>query len=398
MSYLAETEAAGRHVFPDLARAWALFGIALVNVGVLAWPMASGYHYDGGLTGSLDEAAWLAVCSFFMFKSYSLFSFMFGVGFAFQMVSAENRGVSFAGRYWRRIIGLFAFGLLNIALFFIGDILVIYAVLGSLLFLFRNASAKTLMTWGIVIYVIQILIVSLLAFGFAMGLAYAPEDMTEAFDEFAKMDAQNLAAFGGGSLADAVLHRLTMYASSFPGMLMFQGFGAFAFFLFGFAAVRNGTIANPAAPIWRKARWIGLPIGLLLAVFGGAIIIRGEGMMDGSMFLGMALIVIGSPFSTAGYLGILAKLSQGTIGPVKAFFARGGTSSLTAYLMQGLIFSVTFSAYGFSQFARWSAAECIGFAFLVALFTVAFASLWRAAFKRGPMEMILRGWTYLGAR
>lgn len=398
MTYLEESQAAGREIFPDLARAWALFGIALVNVGVLAWPMASSYHGDGGIIGSLDQAAFFAVGALFMMKSYSLFSFMFGVGFAYQMKSAERRGVGFSGRYWRRIIGLFAFGALNISLFFIGDILVIYAVLGSLLFCFRNSSVKTLKTWGIVIYSIQIVIVCLIALAMYAGATFAPEEMAETYKEFATMNAADTAAFGGGTLSEAILHRVTVYATSFPMMLMFQGFGAFAFFLFGLAAVRSGVIADPAAPIWKRARRVALPLGLIVSSAGAWILINAHGMSDPSMFFGMALITIGSPLSTAGYLGVIAKLSQGPVGPIKAFFARGGTASLTAYLMQGLIFSVTFSAYGLGYFAQWSAAQCVGFAFLVALFTVAFASLWRTIFTRGPMEMILRGWTYMGAR
>ena len=57
MSYLEETKAAGRHVFPDLARAWALFGIALVNVGLFAWPAMKGGYANGGLETGLDQAA-----------------------------------------------------------------------------------------------------------------------------------------------------------------------------------------------------------------------------------------------------------------------------------------------------------------------------------------------------
>lgn len=398
MTYLEESQAAGREIFPDLARAWALFGIALVNVGVLAWPMASSYHADGGLIGSLDKAAFFAVGALFMMKSYSLFSFMFGVGFAYQMQSAERRGVGFAGRYWRRIIGLLAFGILNIALFFIGDILVIYAVLGSLLFLFRNSSVKTLKTWGIVIYSIQILMVCLMAAGFYAGANYAPEEMTEAYAQFAEMNAADVTAFGSGTLTEAITHRTVTYASSFPMMLMFQGFGAFAFFLFGLAAVRSGVIADPTAPIWKRARRVALPLGLLVSGAGAWFVLNAHGMTDPAMFGGIALITIGSPLSTAGYLGVIAKWAESPNGPIKTFFARGGTASLTAYLMQGLIFSVTFSAYGLGYFGQWSAAQCVGFAFLVALFTVAFASLWRTAFKRGPTEMILRGWTYMGAR
>ena len=93
MTYLEENQAAGREIFPDLARAWALFGIALVNVGVLAWPMMSSYHHEGAAPASLDTAAWFGVNALFLMKSYSLFSFMFGVGFAYQMQSAERRGV-----------------------------------------------------------------------------------------------------------------------------------------------------------------------------------------------------------------------------------------------------------------------------------------------------------------
>jgi uncharacterized protein len=398
MTYLEESQAAGREIFPDLARAWALFGIALVNVGVLAWPMMSSYHHEGAAPTSLDTAAWFGVNALFLMKSYSLFSFMFGVGFAYQMQSAERRGVAFSGRYWRRIIGLLAFGALNIACFFFGDILVVYAVLGTILFLFRNASQKTLIVWGCIIYGIQILVVGLMALMVYLGVTFAPEEMAKTAAEFAVEDSRAIEVFGSGSFLDAAAYRTSEYVSGFPFILMFQGFGAFAFFLFGLAAVRSGVIARASAPIWKPARRYALPLGLLISGAGGWLMLVGTGMMDPLMMLGMLLIAIGSPFSTFGYLGVIAKWAEGEPGPITVFFARGGTSSLTAYLLQGLIFSLLFSAYGFGLFAELTAAQSIGVAFLVALFSVTFASLWRVAFKRGPMEMILRNWTYLGAR
>ncbi|MEO1642844.1 MAG: DUF418 domain-containing protein, partial [Pseudomonadota bacterium] len=97
-------------------------------------------------------------------------------------------------------------------------------------------------------------------------------------------------------------------------------------------------------------------------------------------------------------LGLIAKWAETPGGAVKTFLARGGTASLTAYLMQGLILSLIFNAYGLGQFEQIGAAGCTAIAFGVALFTIAFSSLWRTVFKRGPMESILRSWTYLGAR
>ncbi|MEL7231763.1 MAG: DUF418 domain-containing protein, partial [Pseudomonadota bacterium] len=76
----------------------------------------------------------------------------------------------------------------------------------------------------------------------------------------------------------------------------------------------------------------------------------------------------------------------------------GGTASLTAYLLQGFLFTLVFYEYGLGLYEEIGAAACIGIALIVALFSIAFTSLWRTAFKRGPLEAILRGWTYLGAR
>jgi len=395
-SYHEDSAAAGRQILPDLVRAWALFGICVVNVGVLAWPMASSYH-AGGMTTDLDNAAYFLVVGLFAMKSYSLFSFMFGVGFAYQIDSAERRGVGFGGRYWRRILGLFAFGVLNIALFFFGDILVIYAVLGSILFFMRDLSWKTLRLVAFIVYGIQIALSGLFALAMWAGFTFAPEEMAEVSKKFAEMDAAGIAAFSEGSFLEAMLFRLMTYGEGFSSMLMTQGFGAFSFFLLGLAAVKVGVISDPGAAIWRRCRWIALPLGLLVSGAGGYVLIGASGMSDPDTYIGMFLITIGSPLSSFGYIGLLAKWAEGEGGPIRNFFARGGTSSLTAYLMQNAILSFTFAAYGLGQFAQWPAAMAIGYAALVALFTIAFASLWRLYFSRGPLEYILRGITYAGA-
>lgn len=398
MTYLEENQAAGREIFPDLARAWALIGIALVNVSVLSWPMMGSFNTEGAVAGVADEAAWFGINALFLLKSYSLFSFMFGVGFAYQMQSAERRGVGFAGRYWRRIMGLVAFGVLNITCFFIGDVLIIYAVLGSLLFLFRNASRKALIIWGCIIYVMQIVVVAVFALMMYLGVTFAPDDMAVVAEEFAKADAKALDVFGSAGFAETTAYRVSEFLSGFPFMMLFQGFGALAFFLFGLAAVRSDVISRASAPIWKTARRFALPVGLLLSGAGGWMLVDGDGMLDPVTMLGLVLTTIGSPFSTFGYLGLIAKWAEGTPGPVTIFLARGGTSSLTAYLMQGLVFSLLFSAYGFGHFASLTAAQAIGVGFFVALLSVAFASVWRTRFRRGPAEMLLRSWTYLGAR
>jgi len=96
-----------------------------------------------------------------------------------------------------------------------------------------------------------------------------------------------------------------------------------------------------------------------------------------------------------GYIGLIAKWSEGPISKTKVFLARGGNASLTAYLLQSFILSLVFAGYGLGYYGKLSAFDCIALAFCVGLLTIAFASLWRTRFKQGPMEMLLRRFTYL---
>jgi uncharacterized protein len=138
-----------------------------------------------------------------------------------------------------------------------------------------------------------------------------------------------------------------------------------------------------------------LPVGLVISAAGAWLIVTADAMMSPTGMSGILLITIGSPFSTLGYLGLIAGFARGRCGPIRTFLARGGTATLTAYLMQGLIFSLLFSAYGAGLFATLPASVCVGIAALVALFTLSVSSLWRMHFAHGPLETLLRAWTYL---
>lgn len=397
MTYLEESQAAGRHIFPDLTRAFALIGIALVNVGIIAYPMMESYH-GGGLETSADTGAYFVVNALFTLKSYTLFSFMFGVGFAYQMSSAERAGASFNARYWRRIFGLLVLGLLHVALLFQGDILVMYAILGSILILFKNKSGKSLIRWGIGIYTAQILVVALLAGSFALGTIYAPEDMAEQAELTAEMATVANETFSATAFLPTIVQRLADWSQVISFGMFMQGIGAMAFFVFGLAAVRFDAIANPSASFWKRCRRIFLPIGLLGSAAGAYVFTKAHSALDVHMMLGMFLITLASPFSTAGYLGLIAKWAEGPPTALKIFLARGGTASLTAYLMQGLLLSLIFNGYGLGFFGQLGAATCIAIALGVALFSISFTSLWRTRFQRGPMEALLRRWTYLDKR
>lgn len=397
MTYIEDNARTGRIILPDLVRAFALFGIVLVNVAYFAYPGEVTYH-AGGLTNGLDKSAYFAINSLFLFKSYTLFSFMFGVGLVYQMMSAERQGISFGPRYFRRMLGLILLGILHVSVAFVGDILIVYGVLGMFLFLFRNSSQKLLFRLGIFFVIFQVLISLFFAGGMTAFANFDPDNFKLMTEEMSASMETGTAIYQSGGFGDVMARRWTEWSAyiAFAGPL--QAPGVFGFFLLGLAGVRAGILSDVRAKIWSTARRIYLPLGIVLSVIGTYLYMTAGNPMTGQAMLGTSIILIGAPFSSLGYIGWIAKWSDGPITPIKTFFARGGTASLTVYLFQSLILSWVFCGYGLGLYSKIGAFYCIFIAIVTGLITLSFASVWRTKFKRGPMEVLLRRWTYLGTR
>jgi len=384
---------ADRALMPDLLRAFALFGIAVVNVVGFAQPFTTGF-YDGGLDTATDQAAYSLVSLLFLMKSYPLFSMMFGAGLSYQLMAAERAGKDFAPRYFRRMAALIVLGILHFIFFWIGDILLTYGLLGCLLFVLRDASVKVLVRTGIALIALN----TLLLFSFAAMIwaaeTYAPEVMADA--GYAEMDAEALAAFGEGSFRDAARYRLELMPFVLPGAIVQQGISVFGFFCFGLAAVKAGVIDQPKARIWKLSRRVFLPAGLAGSALGAWILLQASSPVDSTYILGSGVIMAFSAFSALGYAGLIAAVSGGVAGPLRRFLARAGSASLTAYLLQSAGLSLIFSAYGLNQFAAMGAAGAILVAAVAATGSLLFTGIWRSLAPRGPMEVLLRRVTYWG--
>src|SRR5690606_38682382 len=112
----------------DVLHGLALLDIALMNVEYFSAPLV-------GMAQGIDPAQrgldWLAdafVDVFVRGKFWTLFSLLFGMGFAIMLDRARRAGRSFMPLYLRRTFGLLLIGLAHAWLIWAGDILVAYAV------------------------------------------------------------------------------------------------------------------------------------------------------------------------------------------------------------------------------------------------------------------------------
>ena len=129
----------------DVIRGVALFGIFLMNVEFFNRPISElDVGLPPGVTGLDYWAGWF-VHVFIRSKFWTMFSLLFGMGFAVMLARAQAAGRPFLAPYVRRTLGLALFGFLHCVFIWNGDILFDYAMAAAFLLVVFHAKPKVLL-------------------------------------------------------------------------------------------------------------------------------------------------------------------------------------------------------------------------------------------------------------
>jgi uncharacterized protein len=129
----------------DVIRGIALFGILLMNVEFFNRPIG---ELDIGLppnVAGLDHGAGWFVHVFIRSKFWTMFSLLFGMGFAVMLSRAQAAGRPFLAPYIRRTLALALFGFLHCVFVWNGDILFDYAMGAAFLLVVFHAKPKVML-------------------------------------------------------------------------------------------------------------------------------------------------------------------------------------------------------------------------------------------------------------
>ncbi|MEV4877240.1 DUF418 domain-containing protein [Streptomyces cyaneofuscatus] len=380
-----------RIVEVDALRGFALCGIFLANVLVMAGIDGRGGGSGGSSANGLDQVAHWLVMMLVQTKFYLLFSFLFGYSFTLQMDAAERDGAAFAPRMLRRLLGLFVLGALHAVLLYPGDILTTYAVLGLILFAARAVDPARMWRAALRVYGVVAALYLLL------GAAVALVDTGEGDEGLAASAAELAAAYRGGP-ADVVRANMDAWSDILAGLLMMGGM-VVAAFLAGFVAGRRRLLADTGTPdrtarLRRICLWglaVGLPGGALMAA--GTVGPLGARWEIPAFILGM----LTAPALSAAYAsGLLLWFTTPRGARLAARLAPAGRMALTNYLAQSLVMALVFTGYGAALYGRVGAAAVLGGALLFYGFQLA-ASAWLMSRHRlGPVERLLRAVTLWG--
>ncbi|MGG4581396.1 DUF418 domain-containing protein [Alcaligenes sp. Me129] len=359
---------ASRNSSIDLIRTAALIGICVVNLPYLALS-------DSGPTAtssSYDHMAAFLIEFLFQGKFFLLFSLIFGWGIEIQARSAQRAGVPLSSRYFRRMLGLAVLGCLHATLVFTGDILLLYSVLGVLIWPLRKLSPRGLIKVALLMVLVEIVSLALIAY-----LLAGSEDIAPVYSL-------------GGAFSEATLARISEWPESFVFLFLYQGPLAFGAMLMGLAAAKSNFFEahSPGQQkLGRALPWL-LPLALAINFFGASM--SNEQNLMGLM--GLFSIAIGAPLLSTVYLYLLLHCGQWFSLP--NVLIEAGRNSLSAYVSQGILAGLVFSSYGLDLFDSFGNAALLLIAIAMALLAMSLTGLIAQRWGRGPLEAVLRRITY----
>lgn len=331
-------------------------------------------------------------------KFFTLFSLLFGIGFAIQIQSAERQGNAFLPRISRRMAGLLLFGIAHILLLWDGDILVIYAITGAILIAFR----KTIFT-RIRIWVIALLGVPALLVAAVFSYTLIARLSTSAAATFKKNDDSLAKSFADTTATQNLLHnnfsagiadRIHTYLNLSP-LLLSRIPTVLAMFLIGLYLGRSNFIRNlpDKVDLLKRIRFWGLSTGFTLMF---VIVVGTKSFPTVTALVGIIEDqYLAGPVLCLGYAAAftLAFLKQPHLLVFK-FFARVGQMALTNYLSQSLVLTFLSYGWGLGLALRLNGFQVLAICLILYPTQVVLSSLWLCNFRYGPLEWVWRCITY----
>jgi len=384
--------AAERLYLIDTLRAFALFGVITMNITGMVAALVGDEIFPVATTLDVGFATFDLVV--LQGKARSCFALLFGVGFGILMTRAASRGQPFVSFYLTRMSVLLAIGLFNLAFLFWGDILILYALLGMFLLLFRNSSDRLVLGLGLALVLLPPIIAGLLE---AVSGAPLPNLAGLGPDAADQAFAAMVPMYRSYSYMDFVQANLQLYVSHYltdTSYTVLYNLSVLGLFLLGLWVARKGVLADVERwrPFLRKVVWLCLPIGFILSIIHAS---RRMGVeADGAAYGLVTAAYAGLAITAFGYIAGLALLLSRRGAPVHRALSPMGRMALTGYLVSNAVGAFLWYGWGLGQLGAWNFAAINCVAFLVFATLCLFSAIWLRRFRFGPAEWLWRSATY----
>lgn len=374
----------------DVLRGFALQGILLMNILAFGLPFRA--YTDptvDGATRGLDFGVYATVELFAEGTMRALFSLLFGAGV---VILAGGDRPKPAGVYYRRQLLLLGFGLIDaFVLLWTGDILMLYALAGMVLYAVRNWTPRRLFRLAGAFFGYLLVFYAVMF----TAIVFAPAEMQAAFQPRPEDLAREALKFHG-TYGEAFVANAVDVLALFVLYPLFLGWDVLGCMVLGMALYKLGVLGGA-----RRARFFAV---LAVAGFSVGLAVNGFelAMKTGSGFAlrwvsGASVITydIGRIAMALGFLSLVALAClRDWFAPLRRVLAAVGRMALTNYLLQSAMGLVLFHAVGFGLWNTLPRHEL----YLVVLgewiVVAALSVWWLRRFRFGPLEWLWRVLTY----
>ncbi|MEN1760535.1 DUF418 domain-containing protein [Anoxynatronum sibiricum] len=394
----------------DMLRGFALIGVLLVNTQMYNNTMMGFSAAPLSYTGAANQVAALLIQIFATGKFYTLFSFLFGLGFYLFTERLTEKGLPAIPLFRRRLLLLLFIGLIHFALFWYGDILMSYALTGFLLMAFRKKQPQQLKKWIIILLCLATLVLGSLMALQSVSLESLTPQQTEIYEAQIQ---QTVKQYQEGSYPATIVYRLTR---ELPIVLLSTIFiipKLLALFLAGLYAGKTrifqklhdstsqgDSIAKSESTeqqervrrIWRNSGLIGWS---LTAVY----VVVDLQLIPGAGLAARLAAEWAREISTVAlclfYITSLLRLWQYPRWQERlAFFQGVGRLALTHYLTQSVILSLVFYGHGLGLLQRMPLWQGMVLSLVIYTLQLLVSRPYLRRFRQGPAEYLWRKGTY----
>jgi uncharacterized protein len=381
-----------RVVTLDVLRGFALAGVLLANLYSLYSLRFA--HRGAPPTETIDVIANSFIGVVVHSKAQTLLTFLFGFGFAAQLLRAEARGEPVMGLYVRRMCTLFGIGWMHVLLLSWVDVTWGYALVGFALLAFVRVSNRARTAVAIVCVIVPSIVYAV------PGVREWLHGILFASPRQAYIQEYATAAKSGDRIAIMHAHATLALLWTFGGGVLWYLPWLLGRFLFGFVAGSQRWFDRDGAdrlPLFHKL----LGFGALAAI--PALVIQTltqAGVLSRQHSVGVEMLVsvlgeIGLLGQTALYVAVVVILMQrARWRRVLELLAPVGRMPLTTYLSQSAICTALFYGWGLDWDTPPPAAT-VGLGLAIFAVQIAVAHAWLRVFRFGPAEWLWRRIVYL---
>jgi uncharacterized protein len=323
-------------------------------------------------------------------KSYAIFALLFGFTFWLMDKKQTDQGKDFRGRFLWRMFLLLGFGLIN-SLFYEGDILSMYALLGFTLVLVARFSDRT------VLIIAVLMLLQPLMWNDVIHQLLHPANKLSDPASWAYF-GQQYPYLSGNSILDAIIGNMTngkmaVYLWSWEKGRFLQ---APALFMLGMLMGRRGYFESKPenTRFWKR---IVLFSGLGVLVFTLLKPNMEQLFPDHEQRellwrihyswsnLSMVFLLVSSIvllYQTNWFKRLISGLLP------------FGRMSLTSYMMQSFIGAFIYYGFGLGLFKMTDAFWCLLIGIILFLFQAFFCTWWLKHHRQGPLEALWHRWTW----